>query len=39
MFVEKSEILKTEMADGVVSRMHGYGDKNIASEKKFPKGA
>ena len=27
MFVEKSEILKTEMADGVVRRMLGYGDK------------
>ena len=39
MFVEKSEILKTEMADGVVRRMLGYGDKIMACEMIFPKGA
>ena len=39
MFVEKSEILKTEMADGVVRRMLGYGDKIMACEIIFPKGA
>lgn len=37
MFVEKNEILKTEMADGVVRRMLGYGDKIMACEMIFLK--
>ena len=39
MFVEKEDILTTDMADGVVRRMLGHGDQIMACEMTFPKGA
>ncbi|MEY8339199.1 cupin domain-containing protein [Lachnospiraceae bacterium 62-35] len=39
MFVTKDDIKVTNMPDGVVRRMLGFGDKIMACEMTFPKGA
>lgn len=39
MFVNREEILTTHMPDGVIRKLLGYGDKIMACEMIFPKGA